>query len=122
MAKLTVRLFGTFQVKLDEQPVLSFRSNKARALFAYLLSEGGVPLSRGHLAELLWHGYQPETAQTSLRGALSMVLALSLPATFAQRSTIVTLTFGVVVLSIVVQGVTMGPLLRRLRIGRDATG
>ncbi|HWE30803.1 MAG TPA: cation:proton antiporter [Polyangia bacterium] len=51
-----------------------------------------------------------------LRGALSMVLALSLPAEFPHAATIVTMTFGVVVLSILVQGMTMSPLLRVLGI------
>ncbi len=51
-----------------------------------------------------------------LRGALSMVLALALPDGFPNRDLIVTMTFGVVLLSIVVQGVTAGPLLRALEI------
>jgi CPA1 family monovalent cation:H+ antiporter len=51
-----------------------------------------------------------------LRGALSMVLALALPPTFPQRDTLVTLTFGVVLLSIVVQGLTAGPILRALEL------
>ena len=51
-----------------------------------------------------------------LRGALSMVLALALPPTFPQRDTLVTLTFGVVLLSILVQGMTAGPLLRALKL------
>ena len=49
-----------------------------------------------------------------LRGSLSMVLALSLPASFAHRDVLVTTTFGVVLVSILVQGTTMSPLLRRL--------
>ncbi len=49
-----------------------------------------------------------------LRGALSMVLALALPSDFPQRDLVVTMTFGVVLLSIVLQGTTAGPLLRRL--------
>ena len=57
-----------------------------------------------------------------LRGALSMVLALALPYDFPQRDLIVTMTFGVVLLSIVVQGTTAGPLLRRLGLASsDAT-
>jgi len=51
-----------------------------------------------------------------LRGALPMVLALSLPASFQYRGTIVTMTFGVVLISILVHGLTMSPLLRRLGI------
>ncbi|WNG54574.1 Na+/H+ antiporter [Archangium gephyra] len=58
-------------------------------------------------AVLTWSG---------LRGAISMVLILSLPATFAHRELLVNMTFGVVVLAIIVQGLTMGPLLRRLGI------
>jgi CPA1 family monovalent cation:H+ antiporter len=60
-----------------------------------------------------------------LRGALSMVLALALPADFSQRKLVVTMTFGVVLLSIVFQGTTAGPLLRALGLaGRslDAQG
>lgn len=49
-----------------------------------------------------------------LRGALSMVLALALPGDFPHRELLVTMTFGVVILSILIQGLSMGPLLRRL--------
>jgi CPA1 family monovalent cation:H+ antiporter len=57
-----------------------------------------------------------------LRGALSMVLALAVDPAFPHREIIVTMTFGVVLLSIVVQGITMEPLLRALRLtgGSDA--
>jgi CPA1 family monovalent cation:H+ antiporter len=55
----------------------------------------------------------PPLVWGGLRGALSMVLALSLPAEFAGRELVVTITFGFVVLSILLQGTTMAPLLRR---------
>ncbi len=51
-----------------------------------------------------------------LRGALPMVLALALPADFPAREQIVSITFGVVTLSILGHGLTMLPLLRRLGI------
>jgi CPA1 family monovalent cation:H+ antiporter len=54
-----------------------------------------------------------------LRGALSMVLALALSADSSQRETIIRLTAGVVVLSLVVQGATMSSLLRRLKLRRE---
>jgi CPA1 family monovalent cation:H+ antiporter len=54
-----------------------------------------------------------------LRGALSMVLALSLPRDFPHRELVVTMTFGVVLLSILIQGLTMAPLLRLLGIVRE---
>jgi CPA1 family monovalent cation:H+ antiporter len=51
-----------------------------------------------------------------LRGALSMVLALALPLTFVERDIVETMTVGVVVLSLLVQGITVSPLLVRLRL------
>jgi CPA1 family monovalent cation:H+ antiporter len=57
-------------------------------------------------------------AWSGLRGGLAMVLALSLPDTLAQHNFIVTLTFGVVILSILLQGSTVAPLLRWLGITR----
>lgn len=50
-----------------------------------------------------------------LRGALSMVLVLSLPEGFENRALLVHMTFGVVLLSILTQGLSMGPLLKWLR-------
>jgi monovalent cation:H+ antiporter, CPA1 family len=51
-----------------------------------------------------------------LRGALPMVLVLSLPRNFPHRDLLVTITFGVVLISILLQGLTMPPLLRWLGI------
>jgi CPA1 family monovalent cation:H+ antiporter len=43
-----------------------------------------------------------------------MVLVLGLPDALPHRDLLVTMTFGVVILSILVQGLTMGPLLKWL--------
>lgn len=64
-------------------------------------------IPRSWTAPLVWGG---------LRGALSMVLALSLPADFAGRDIVIATTFGFVVLSILLQGTTMAPLLRHARL------
>ena len=56
-----------------------------------------------------------------LRGALSMVLALSLAKDFPHRDVLVSLTFGVVIVSIFAQGLTMAPLLRWLGVVRAVT-
>ena len=53
-----------------------------------------------------------------LRGALPMVLVLSLPKDFPHRELLVSMTFGVVILSILVHGLTMSPLLGWLGIVR----
>lgn len=70
-----------------------------------------IPWSWG--AVLTWGG---------LRGGLSMVLVLALPESMVHRGLLVTMTFGVVVLSILVQGTTMGPLLRRLGLVAQREG
>ena len=81
----------------------------ARALVVYgvggLLNRTTERIPSNWLAVMTWGG---------LRGALSMVLALALPFDFPNRELLITLTFGVVLLSILVQGLTMQPLLRRV--------
>jgi monovalent cation:H+ antiporter, CPA1 family len=64
-----------------------------------------IPLRWQHVA--VWGG---------LRGALALALALSLNSTFPYREEILKLTFGVVIFSILAQGLTMRSLLRILRI------
>jgi len=54
-----------------------------------------------------------------LRGAVSVALALSLPP-FPGREIVLASTYVVVIFSILVQGLTMGPLIRRLSPGTDA--
>jgi CPA1 family monovalent cation:H+ antiporter len=66
-------------------------------------SRWAVPLSAQHI---LWWG--------GLRGALALALALALPPSFELRNEILIATFGVVVFSVIVQGLTMKPLMRRL--------
>jgi len=90
-----------------------------RALTVYPL---GLAFSRSRWAlslreqHVLWWG--------GLRGALALALALSLPPSLPRRDEIVVATFGVVAFSIVVQGLTMPLLLRRLGFlaGRRSRG
>jgi CPA1 family monovalent cation:H+ antiporter len=67
-------------------------------------------------SEAMPSSWTPVIAWSGLRGPLSMVLALELPKSLPERHLIVDLTSGVVVLSILLQGSTMTPLLRRLGI------
>jgi CPA1 family monovalent cation:H+ antiporter len=87
----------------------------ARAVVVYgvggLLNRTRERIPSSWLAVMTWGG---------LRGALSMVLALALPFDFPNRDLLITLTFGVVLLSILAQGLTMQPLLRR--VGLALTG
>ncbi|MEW5936949.1 MAG: Na+/H+ antiporter [Candidatus Thermoplasmatota archaeon] len=49
-----------------------------------------------------------------LRGAIPIALALSIPLGFPHRDTILTATFGVVLFTLLVQGLTLKPMLRLL--------
>jgi monovalent cation:H+ antiporter, CPA1 family len=82
----------------------------SRVVVVYGLSWGvnrfleRIPLSWQHV--LSWGG---------LRGAVSLALALSLPAELgAQRDLLRVMAFGVVLFTLIVQGATMRPLLVRL--------
>lgn len=86
----------------------------ARALITYLtplvarpFTRSPLPLSWQHV--LFWGG---------LRGSLSVAVALAIPAAIEQRSQILVMTFGVVLFSLVVQGLTMRPLLGLLGMVR----
>ena len=70
MARIKLYLFGSFYTTLDDQPLTKFRSDKVRALLAYLVLRAKRPIRRTLLAELLWNGYTSKTARHSLRMAL----------------------------------------------------
>lgn len=71
MAELSIRLFGSFEVTLDGEPVTGFASDKVRALLAYLVAESDRPHRREALAGLLWPDYPEPSARASLRRALT---------------------------------------------------
>ncbi len=54
-----------------------------------------------------------------MRGALSLALVLSIGKNFPYRDQLLTMTFGVVAFTIVVQGITMKPLILLLGIGKN---
>jgi CPA1 family monovalent cation:H+ antiporter len=51
-----------------------------------------------------------------LRGAIPLALALGLPADFEHRVMIIDLTLGVVLMSLLIQGTTVGWLLKKLKL------
>ncbi len=71
MGRLDVRLLGPFQVTLDGQPVTGFRSDKVRALLAYLCTEMAGPHRREKLAGMLWPDWPESSARANLRRALA---------------------------------------------------
>ncbi len=87
----------------------------ARLAVVYGLGLVVLPLPRvlpvRWLHVLFWSG---------LRGAVSLAVVLALPLNFPGRALLLDLTFGVVLFTLVVQGLTMQPLLRRLGlVGAD---
>jgi DNA-binding SARP family transcriptional activator len=67
---LHVELFGGFRVSIDHRPLDGFVSNKARALFAYLVITK-KPQPRQVLAEMFWGNKRDAVANANLRVALS---------------------------------------------------
>ena len=55
-----------------------------------------------------------------LRGALALALALAVPATVPERGAIILASFVVVAFSILIQGLTMPWLVKRLRLDGQA--
>jgi CPA1 family monovalent cation:H+ antiporter len=80
----------------------------SRVVVVYSLSiiNRDIPLRWQHV--LFWGG---------LRGALAPALAISLPATLGPiRTQIQAMVFGVVLFNLLVQGTTLGPFVRRLKL------
>jgi monovalent cation:H+ antiporter, CPA1 family len=69
----------------------------------------GEKLSLRWQSVLVWGG---------LRGSLSIALVLSLPVAVSARAQLVTMVFGSVIFSLLVQGLTIGPLIKWLGFAR----
>lgn len=70
MARLSISLLGHFRAVLDGQPVTGFKSNRVRALLAYLATESDRPHPRETLAGLLWPDWSNREAISNLRYTL----------------------------------------------------
>ena len=89
--------------------ILVVTLGRAAAIYplSALFDRSRLKIERNHQHILFWGG---------LRGALALALALGLPPELEYREQIITAAFGVVAFSIFVQGVTMTPLLRGLKV------
>lgn len=62
-----------------------------------------------------------------LRGSLSLAMALSIPIVvangteFPDRNQLLVMTFGLIMFSLLVQGLTIEPLMRKLKLGRNVS-
>jgi monovalent cation:H+ antiporter, CPA1 family len=92
------------------------------ALIALLARAVAVYAVLGLLHPLPWRvsfRWQHLIVWSGLRGAIAVALALSLTETNSQFSSVRALVYGVVLLSILVQGSTIGPLARLLLRGAE---
>jgi CPA1 family monovalent cation:H+ antiporter len=89
--------------------ILVVMLGRAAAIYplSALFDKSRLKIDRNYQHVLFWGG---------LRGALALALALGLPPELEYREQIITAAFGVVAFSIFVQGVTMTPLLRGLKV------
>jgi CPA1 family monovalent cation:H+ antiporter len=69
----------------------------------------------------LYPGWRQTAFFAGMRGALSLALALGLPAAFPFRDAIVDATFATVLVTLVVQGATIETILKRLPLARERT-
>jgi CPA1 family monovalent cation:H+ antiporter len=113
-----------FEVRLPA--LIAYAAVIGIAYLASLVARFGVVLGVATLLrptrERIPRSWIPVLTWGGLRGALSMVLALALPADFPHRTQLIAMTYGVVLLSLLLQGLSMAGLLRRLGlIGEDVT-
>jgi DNA-binding SARP family transcriptional activator len=73
MARLSICLLGSFEVRLDGKVLTSFESDKVRALLAYLAVEVGHSQPREKLASLLWPERPEQAARSNLAHALTVL-------------------------------------------------
>jgi len=69
-SEVDIRLLGGFLVRDVSGEEARFESQKVRGLLAFLACRAGRPVSREHLAELLWPEADPDTGRHNLRQAL----------------------------------------------------
>lgn len=84
-------------------------------LFARIVSVYPIMGLSHVLGERISHAYTKLLAVSGLRGVISVALALSLPEGFPYREIIIAMTFGVALLSLVVQGEIVQIYMKRAK-------
>jgi len=113
-----VFLLVGLQVRLDEVARVGGRLLLLVAVL--LLARALMVLAVTAVRADLWPwSWRLALVWAGLRGALSLALALGVPATVARHDEILVLVFGFVFLSLVVQGLSTGPVFKALGITRQ---
>ncbi len=111
-------LYGTFvsAVAVVVRFAWVYPATYLSLMFRASLGQFVAPPVEGEVFIMAWCG---------MRGIVSLAAALALPPTladgnaFPERDLIIFLTFVVIAVTLVVQGLSLKPLIRRLRLGRD---
>jgi NhaP-type Na+/H+ or K+/H+ antiporter len=81
------------------------------ARLRYRAGKGHAPVSLGETLLVGW---------TGMRGLVTLATAFALPANFPERDLVVLTAFAVVLATLVIQGATLAPMIRFLKLGRQA--
>ncbi len=100
--------------KMEKSVMLLIAAAVAAVLFSRAVSVYGLSFVSRLLRNRVPISYQHVLFWGGLRGAVSLALALSISRTFPGRDTVLTLTFAVVLFTLLVQATTISPLLRKL--------
>ncbi|MFK7800403.1 MAG: BTAD domain-containing putative transcriptional regulator [Anaerolineae bacterium] len=76
MINLRLNLLGSFQAELNNSLLNGFRTDKVRALLAYLAIEANRPHSRTELATMFWGELNDAAARANLRKSLFLLRQL----------------------------------------------
>jgi CPA1 family monovalent cation:H+ antiporter len=103
--------------QIVEEPLLVISTLVLVTLARIALAYVAAPLATGGLPR----GWKPVIALSGMRGALSVALAIGLPADVPYRHEIIDAVFGVVFVTLVLQGLCVGPVIVRLKLATGAT-
>ena len=98
--------------RILEEPLLVLLTLGLVTLARLLLAYVALPLATKNLAR----GWRPVIAISGMRGALSVALVIGLPEDIPYRHQLVDTVFGVVFVTLVAQGLGVGPLISRLKL------
>ncbi len=96
----------------------------ATAIAAVILTRAIIIYGLGGLSNYFVHSAIPLPDQTvlwwgGLRGAVTIALVLSVPESFAGREVVIATVFGTVLFTLLVQGLTIQPILQKLNLLGD---
>jgi CPA1 family monovalent cation:H+ antiporter len=94
-------------------PIVLVMALAVPVVLAARLAAVSVPLAALSLRDEFTKGAIPVLTWGGLRGGISVALALSLP-DFPQKHVVLAMTYGVVIFSIIVQGLTVERVVRRV--------